>query len=114
MKLIRKLTNKFKYDRGTLWLDEKRAYWAGLMDGEGCFSFTSNSQRLRYPRFSLNIREIEPVRFLAEKYNVSISKRERANIKHAATHQISLLGKNLKDFTENIQKYLVVKNYKQT
>lgn len=89
-----------------LWKPEACAYYAGLTDAEGCFTY--HSAHL-VPKFCLKIREQDVLLPLSRVLNCNINIAYKGNRTHAALHRVNLDGKKLRSFTENIYPYLKLK-----
>ena len=63
------------------------AWVAGLLEGEGCFSFNSNG----YPRITLQMTDEDIVSRIANYFDVSMHFRPSKNPKHKDTYQLAII-----------------------
>ena len=63
------------------------AWVAGLLEGEGCFSFASNG----YPRITLQMTDEDIVSRFANYFDVTYHHRPSKNPKHKDTYQVAII-----------------------
>lgn len=87
----------------------ERAYCAGLLDGEGCISYSKGSGL--GPTFRVSVKMTEPgaVRWLAEQYGLTVSEITDPRPNNRMCFQVQLSGSTAKSFLKEVRPYLKVK-----
>jgi len=84
--------------------------WAqqgGLADGDG--SFADRRKYKAWASYKLKMKDIEPIKFLADLYGAGISKTEFVNPKHKPAYLVSLYGVRAFHFMKKVCPYLIEK-----
>lgn len=96
--------------------EAERAYAAGLMDGEGCFTILRRHQRTEWFVAAVNVTNSERsmVEWLQERWGGSIyarpSRSPRTGLLGKTSYHWSLSAKLLEPFLADVQPYLIVKS----
>ena len=87
--------------------------WAqqgGLADGDGTFTDRSKYKKAKSsPSYKLKMKDMEPIKFLADLYGANISKTEFVNPKHKTNYIVNLYGVRALHFMKKVCPYLIEK-----
>ena len=87
--------------------------WAqqgGLADGDGTFADRSKYKKSKgSPGYKLKMKDMEPIKFLADLYGANISKTEFVNPKHKTAYIVNLYGVRALHFMKKVCPYLIEK-----
>jgi hypothetical protein len=87
-----------------------RGYYAGLLDGEGCVSFTNGTRKCG-PAFAVSFKMSTPAAMqpLADHYGVRVIPIPDSRPNHSLCYQMRLHGVQAKDFLRQVRSRLKVK-----
>lgn len=87
-----------------------KAYWAGLLDGEGCIRLEKNG-KVSYPKVTLKMTCEKTVKAFADLLNVNYSKRGRTGMKEhwKDCYSSKVTTQKASKFCEAILPYLITK-----